>query len=125
MHVYKGIGDNDKRSQWGVCRHEALRLEVKSILSALIYFRILFVLFFRVRIADYDSCEDQQTCPELMSLPHIILFATSAMSVTVLSMIVGDFPPNSRATGVKFAAAACNTTLPTRVLPVKNILSHL
>jgi hypothetical protein len=59
-----------------------------------------------------------QPIPQLIVFPQIILFAAISMS-TEVSTMQGDFPPNSKITGVKYVAAAVITILPTVVDPAK------
>src|SRR5882724_12680392 len=63
-----------------------------------------------------------QVWPLLENLPHINTRAASSM-LAVSSMIVGDLPPSSSVTLVRFLAAALITTLPTAGEPVKKMWS--
>ena len=66
-----------------------------------------------------------QVCPKLAHLPHRMRLLQRARSTAESSMMVGDLPPSSSTQGVRCSAAARRTTLPTRVLPVKKMWSHL
>jgi hypothetical protein len=77
-------------------------------------------------------CEVTQTttsgathdCPALRNRPHSSLRATTSSDCTCSSTMATFFPPSSSRHGVKFSAAAMATTLPTRLLPVKQMKSH-
>ena len=51
------------------------------------------------------------------------VYALFTLRSTPESTIVGDFPPSSNVTGVRYFAAAVITILPTWVLPARYILS--
>ena len=52
------------------------------------------------------------------------MLSTAAGSDASSPMMHGDLPPSSSVTGVRFSAAACITSRPTAVEPVKNRWSN-
>jgi hypothetical protein len=58
-----------------------------------------------------------QVCLALNSLPQAILFAARAIYALAVR-ITGDYPPSSKATGVRNLEAAAMMILPTELAPV-------